>query len=82
MRSVEESKGALWSERAAPKGSSNMYGGVDDTVRNGHPSNSDRWIPTLSQNRQRELIKVLAGFEYTTYIYSIWSMYYLPIVIM
>ena len=34
-RSVGESEGAQWSEGVAPKGSSNVYGGVDDTQRNG-----------------------------------------------
>jgi len=28
------------------------------SVRNGHPSNSGRWLPTLSQSRQRELVRV------------------------
>ena len=51
-------------------------------VRNGHPSNSGRRIPTLSQSRQRELVRVPAGFEYTTYTYSTWSVHYLPMVIM
>jgi len=51
-------------------------------VRNGHPSNSGRRIPTLSQSRQRELVRVTAGFEYTTYIYSTWSVHYFPMVIM
>jgi len=41
-----------------------------DIVRNGHPSNSGRRIPTLSQSRQRELVRVPTGFEYTTYTYS------------
>jgi len=52
------------------------------SVRNGHPSNSGRQIPTLSQSRQRELVRVPAGFEYTTYIYSTWSVHYFPMVIM
>jgi len=52
------------------------------SVRNGHPSNSGRWIPTLSQSRQRELVRVSTGFEYTTYIYSTWSVHYFPMVIM
>jgi len=52
------------------------------TVRNGHPKDSGRRIPTLSQSRQRELVRVPAGFEYTTYIYSTWSMHYFPMVIM
>ena len=51
-------------------------------VRNGHPSKSGRQIPTLSQSRQRELVRVPAGFEYTTYTYSTWSVHYLPTVIM
>jgi len=51
-------------------------------IRNGHPSNSGRQIPTLSQSRQRELVRVPTGFEYTTYIYSTWSVHYFPIVIM
>ena len=51
-------------------------------VRNGHPSGSGRRIPTLSQSRQRELVRVPAGFEYTTYIYSTWSVHYFPMVIM
>jgi len=32
-RSVGEGKGAQWSEGVAPKGSSNVYGGVDNTQR-------------------------------------------------
>ena len=35
MRSVGESEGTLWSERTAPKGSSNEYEGMDDTERSG-----------------------------------------------
>jgi len=41
------------------------------SVRNGHPSNSDRWLLTLNQSKQRELVRVPTGFEYTTYTYSI-----------
>ena len=52
------------------------------TVRNGHLSKSGRQIPTLSQSRQRELVRVPAGFEYTTYTYSTWSVHYFPTVIM
>jgi len=51
-------------------------------VRNGHPKDSGRRILTLSQSRQRELVRVPAGFEYTTYTYSTWSVHYLPMVIM
>ena len=31
-------------------------------VRNGHPSNSGRQLPTLNQSRQRELVRVLANW--------------------
>ena len=55
---------------------------VNAAVRNGHPSKSGRRIPTLSQSRQRELVRVPAGFEYTAYTYSTWSVHYLPMVIM
>ena len=34
-RSVEESERAQWSKETASKGSSNVYGGVDDTQRSG-----------------------------------------------
>ena len=33
--SVEENEKAQWSKRTAPKGSSNVYGGVDNTQRSG-----------------------------------------------
>jgi len=35
MKSVEEGEGAQWSKWIAPKGSSNVHGGVDDTQRSG-----------------------------------------------
>jgi len=35
VRSVEESKGTLWSEGTASKRSSDEYGGVDNTRRSG-----------------------------------------------
>ena len=53
-----------------------------NSVRNGHPSKSGRQIPTLSRSRQRELVRVPAGFEYTTYTYSTWSVHYLSMVIL
>ena len=34
-RSIEEGEGAQWSERAASKGSNNMYERIDDTKRSG-----------------------------------------------
>ena len=35
MKSMEEGEGAQWSKGTASKGSSNVYGGVDNTQRSG-----------------------------------------------